>query len=172
MKDSSKNFSNQDTLYAHSNRQFYRDCDITGIVDFIFGNAAMVFKNCKIQSRQPLSNQFVTITAQGKKDPNQNTGISIQKCDISPLDKLTAPTYLGRPWKQYSTTVIMQSTIGSFLKPQGWIEWVPSVDPPATIFYDAAVSGVPATCATSVVAAAPAVVGGEKNVEQRNFGGK
>nr|GMC71028.1 pectinesterase 3 [Ipomoea batatas] len=125
----------QDTLYAHSNRQFYRDCDITGTVDFIFGNAAVVFQNCKIQPRQPLPNQFVTITAQGKKDPNQNTGISIQKCDISPLDKLTAPTYLGRPWKEYSTTVIMQSTIGSFLKPQGWIEWVPSVDPPATIFY-------------------------------------
>lgn len=125
----------QDTLYAHSNRQFYRDCDITGTIDFIFGNAAVVFQNCKIRPRQPLPNQFVTITAQGKKDPNQNTGISIQKCDISPLDKLTAPTYLGRPWKNFSTTVIMQSTIGSFLKPQGWIEWVANVDPPNSIFY-------------------------------------
>ncbi|KAJ0007245.1 hypothetical protein Pint_29452 [Pistacia integerrima] len=55
------------------------DCDITGTIDFIFGNAAVVFQNCNIQPRQPLANQFNTITAQGKKDPNQNTGISIQK---------------------------------------------------------------------------------------------
>ncbi|KAG2722496.1 hypothetical protein I3843_02G113700 [Carya illinoinensis] len=126
----------QDTLYAHSNRQFYRDCDITGTIDFIFGNAAVVFQNCNIQPRQPLRNQFNTITAQGKKDPNQNTGISIQKCFFSPLDNnLTAPTYLGRPWKVYSTTVIMQSEIGAFLNPLGWKEWVANVEPPGTIFY-------------------------------------
>ncbi|CAI9286227.1 unnamed protein product [Lactuca saligna] len=125
----------QDTLYSHSNRQFYRECDVTGTIDFIFGNAAVVYQNCKIMPRQPLPNQFVTITAQGKKDPNQNTGISIQKCDISAFDKLTAATYLGRPWKDYSTTVIMQSTIGSFLNPVGWISWVQGVDPPASIFY-------------------------------------
>lgn len=125
----------QDTLYAHSNRQFYRDCDITGTIDFIFGNAAVVFQNCNIQPRQPLSNQFNTITAQGKSDPNQNTGISIQKCTLSPFDNVTAPTYLGRPWKNYSTTVIMQSEIGSFLNPLGWVGWVSNVDPPSTILY-------------------------------------
>lgn len=125
----------QDTLYAHSNRQFYRDCDITGTIDFIFGNAAVVFQNCNIQPRQPLANQFNTITAQGKKDPNQNTGISIQKSNFSPLDNLTATTYLGRPWKEYSTTVIMQSDIGKFLHPLGWKEWVSEVEPPNTIFY-------------------------------------
>ncbi|GKB44045.1 pectinesterase 3 [Tanacetum coccineum] len=125
----------QDTLYPHSNRQFYRECDVIGTIDFIFGNAAVVFQNCKIMPRQPLKNQFVTITAQGKKDPNQNTGISIQKCDISPFDALTAPTYLGRPWKEFSTTVIMQSTIDNFLNPLGWISWVSGVDPPKSIFY-------------------------------------
>ncbi|KAL1811380.1 hypothetical protein ACET3Z_021445 [Daucus carota] len=125
----------QDTLYAHSNRQFYRDCDITGTIDFIFGNAAVVFQNCNIKPRQPMSNQFVTITAQGKKDPNQNTGISIQKCTISALDKVTAPVYLGRPWKDFSTTVIMQSSIGEFLHPLGWIEWVRGVEPPSSILY-------------------------------------
>ncbi|KAL5579675.1 hypothetical protein UlMin_012117 [Ulmus minor] len=126
----------QDTLYAHSNRQFYRDCDITGTIDFIFGNAAVVFQGCTIQPRQPLPNQFNTITAQGKKEVDQNTGISIQKCTFSAKDaNLTALTYLGRPWKEFSTTVIMQSEIGSFLNPLGWKEWVNNVDPPSTIFY-------------------------------------
>lgn len=125
----------QDTLYAHSHRQFYRDCDISGTIDFIFGNAAVVFQNCNIMPRQPMENQFVTITAQGKKDPNQNTGISIQKCTISAFDQVKAPVYLGRPWKDFSTTVIMQSTIGPFLHPLGWIEWVRNVEPPSTIVY-------------------------------------
>ncbi|GFP92502.1 pectinesterase 3 [Phtheirospermum japonicum] len=125
----------QDTLYAHSNRQFYRDCDITGTIDFIFGNSAVVFQNCNINPRQPLANQFNTITAQGRKDLNQNTGISIQRCVISPLGSVTAATYLGRPWKEYSTTIIMQSNIGGFVHPQGWIPWVQNVDPPKSIFY-------------------------------------
>lgn len=125
----------QDTLYTHSNRQFYRDCQITGTVDFIFGNAAVLFQNCSIQPRQPMQKQFNTITAQSKSDPNQNTGMSIQRCQITPFDNLTAPTYLGRPWKDYATTVIMQSYIGGFLDPLGWASWEPNVDPSRTIFY-------------------------------------
>ncbi|VVA94869.1 unnamed protein product [Arabis nemorensis] len=125
----------QDTLYPHSNRQFYRDCDVTGTIDFIFGNAAVVFQGCNIRPRQPLTNQFNTITAQGKKDSNQNTGISIQRCTISANGNVTAPTYLGRPWKEFSTTVIMQSTIGRIVRAAGWMSWVTGTDPPSSILY-------------------------------------
>ncbi|XP_027353312.1 pectinesterase 3-like [Abrus precatorius] len=125
----------QDTLYAHSNRQFYRECDITGTIDFIFGNAAVVLQNCNIMPRQPLANQFNTITAQGKTDPNQNTAIVIHKSSISALHDLQSPTYLGRPWKDYSTTVIMHSDIASFVNPAGWTSCYPNEDPPNTILY-------------------------------------
>ncbi|XP_027167376.1 pectinesterase 3-like [Coffea eugenioides] len=125
----------QDTLYSHTNRQFYSKCDIIGTVDFIFGNAAVVFQDCNILPRQPLPDQFVTITAQGKKDRNQNTGISIQSCVVTPLDNVTVPVFLGRPWKNYSTTIIMQTKIGGLLSPVGWIEWFRNVEPPSTIFY-------------------------------------
>ncbi|CAL5423471.1 unnamed protein product [Camellia sinensis] len=118
----------QDTLYAHSLRQFYRECDIYGTVDFIFGNAAAVFQNCNMYPREPLSGQFNAITAQGRTDPNQNTGISIQNCAIRAADDLassnsTVQTYLGRPWKLYSRTVYMQSFIDSLINPLGWHEW-------------------------------------------------
>ncbi|XP_011628481.1 pectinesterase 3 [Amborella trichopoda] len=124
----------QDTLYAHSQRQFYRECFISGTVDFIFGNSAVVFQNCEIQSRQPLDNQKNTITAQGKTDPEQNSGISIQGCQLTAETSLTAPTFLGRPWKPYSTTVVMKSVIGAFLNPAGWLPWVGD-SAPETIFY-------------------------------------
>lgn len=119
----------QDTLYAHSLRQFYRECDIYGTVDFIFGNAAAVFQNCNIYPRLPMSGQFNPITAQGRTDPNQNTGTSFHNCTIRAADDLassnssTQITYLGRPWKEYSRTVYMQSSMGSLINPAGWHEW-------------------------------------------------
>lgn len=118
----------QDTLYTHSLRQFYRECDIYGTVDFIFGNAAAVFQNCNLYPRLPMSGQFNAITAQGRTDPGQNTGTSIQKCNIRAADDLAASngntvTYLGRPWKQYSRTVYMQTFMDSLITPSGWSVW-------------------------------------------------
>ncbi|KAH0697239.1 hypothetical protein KY290_014689 [Solanum tuberosum] len=118
----------QDTLYTHTLRQFYRDCYITGTVDFIFGNAAVVFQNSKLAARKPMSGQKNMVTAQGREDPNQVTGTSIQNCDIIPSSDLapvkgSVKTYLGRPWKAYSRTVYMQSNIGDHIDPAGWSEW-------------------------------------------------
>ncbi|KAJ6294503.1 hypothetical protein OIU76_022554 [Salix suchowensis] len=64
----------QDTLYVHSQRQFYKECYIYGTVDFIFGNAAVVLQNCMIYARRPMAQQKNVLTAQGRSDPNQNTG--------------------------------------------------------------------------------------------------
>ncbi|KAH7536800.1 probable pectinesterase/pectinesterase inhibitor 47 [Ziziphus jujuba] len=118
----------QDTLYVHSLRQFYRECDIYGTVDFIFGNAAAVFQNCNIYARKPMANQKNAVTAQGRTDPNQNTGISIHNCTIEAAPDLAMElnstlNYLGRPWKVYSRTVFMQSYIGDLITPDGWLEW-------------------------------------------------
>ncbi|KAM3749372.1 hypothetical protein ACB098_05G179500 [Castanea mollissima] len=118
----------QDTLYAHSNRQFFRDSYITGTVDFIFGNAAVVFQNCKLVARKPMSGQANMVTAQGRTDPNQATGTSIQSCDIIASPDLepikgSIRSYLGRPWKEYSRTVVMQSYISDHIDPTGWSVW-------------------------------------------------
>ncbi|XP_078149069.1 plant invertase/pectin methylesterase inhibitor superfamily [Carex rostrata] len=109
----------QDTLYAHSLRQFYRDCNIYGTVDIIFGNGLVVVQHSNIYNRIPLPGQQVTITAQGRKDPNQDTGFSMQDCFVD----ATYPTYLGRPWKPYSRTVFMQSYLGPQVAPAGWLVW-------------------------------------------------
>ncbi|KAF8413331.1 hypothetical protein HHK36_001310 [Tetracentron sinense] len=118
----------QDTLYVHSQRQFFRECAVYGTVDFIFGNAAVVFQNCSLYSRKPMALQKNTVTAQNRKDPNQNTGISIHNCRILAAPDLEASkgnfsTYLGRPWKMYSRTVYMQTFIGDHIHPRGWLEW-------------------------------------------------
>jgi pectinesterase len=61
----------QDTLYVHCWRQFFRDCTITGTVDFIFGNSGAVFQNCDIYVNLPGDQQKNTVTASGKKLINQ-----------------------------------------------------------------------------------------------------
>nr|GMD65083.1 pectinesterase 2-like [Ipomoea batatas] len=117
----------QDTLYVYSDRQFYRECDIYGTVDFIFGNAAVVFQNCNIYARNP-PNKINTITAQGRSDPNQNTGISIHNSKVTAASDLkgssgSVKTYLGRPWKQYSRTVFMKTFLDGLIDPAGWYPW-------------------------------------------------
>ncbi|KAF3779349.1 Pectinesterase 3 [Nymphaea thermarum] len=129
----------QDTLYVHSLRQFYRDCQIYGTVDFIFGNAAVVFQGCSIYARRPNPSQSNTFTAQGRQDPNQNTGISIQNCKLAAASDLAAvqsnfKTYLGRPWQAYSRTVVMQSQIDGLVDPAGWLPWSGSFAL-STLFY-------------------------------------
>ncbi|KAK4267128.1 hypothetical protein QN277_023953 [Acacia crassicarpa] len=118
----------QDSLYVHSNRQFFVSCLIAGTVDFIFGNSAAVLQNCDIHARRPNSGQRNMVTAQGRVDPNQNTGIVIQNCRIGATQDLLAvkgsfETYLGRPWKEYSRTVIMKSEISDVIHPSGWFPW-------------------------------------------------
>ncbi|KAK7363363.1 hypothetical protein VNO77_05503 [Canavalia gladiata] len=121
-------FGFQDSLYTHTMRQFFRECRITGTVDFIFGDATAMFQNCIIQAKKGLPNQKNTVTAQGRKDPNEPTGFSFQFCNITADSDLapsvsTTQTYLGRPWKTYSRTVFMQSYMSNVIRAEGWLEW-------------------------------------------------
>ncbi|XP_076908868.1 putative pectinesterase/pectinesterase inhibitor 60 [Bidens hawaiensis] len=118
----------QDTLFVLSQRQFYKLCYVYGTIDFIFGNAAVVFQNCMILARRPLYGQANMITAQGRGDPFQNTGISIHNSRVMAAPDLkpvvgSVRTYLGRPWQEYSRAVYLKTFIDSHVNPQGWSPW-------------------------------------------------
>ncbi|KAK2429033.1 pectinesterase [Trifolium repens] len=130
----------QDTLMTHAQRQFYRQCYIYGTVDFIFGNAAVVFQNCNIFARKPLDGQANMITAQGRGDPFQNTGISFHNCqiraasDLKPVvDKYN--TFLGRPWQQYSRVMVMKTFMDTLVSPLGWSPWGDTDFAQDTLYY-------------------------------------
>nr|GMC64466.1 probable pectinesterase/pectinesterase inhibitor 46 [Ipomoea batatas] len=125
----------QDTLLAHAYRQFFRHCHIYGTVDFIFGDAAAVFQDCNILPRRPLPGQQNIITAQGKTDSRGASGFSIQDCKLYPAENLAgATTFLGRPWKTYSTTVFIRTYMGSFIHPKGWVPFRGTMAPDS-IYY-------------------------------------
>ncbi|CAL9027455.1 unnamed protein product [Prunus brigantina] len=118
----------QDTVYAPTHQQFYKCCVISGTVDFIFGDAAAMFQNCLIYVRKPMENRQNIVTARGRTDKQENTGIVLQNCKIMP-DKDLEPvksqfkTYLGRPWKEFSRTIVMESTTEDLIHPDGWTTW-------------------------------------------------
>eukprot|EP01018_Ginkgo_biloba_P009531 Gb_26242 [translate_table: standard] len=62
----------------------------------------VALRRCVVLARKSLDNQKITITAQGRKDSNQNTDISIHaynvtvSLDLVPL-KNSTQVYLGRP---------------------------------------------------------------------------
>lgn len=112
----------QDTLFSHSLRQFYRECQITGTVDFIFGSGTSIFQECQIIAREGIPSQQNAITAHGRANPD-SSGFSIQYCYISAEPNVTNPTYLGRPWKKFSRTIIMESYLSDAIRPEGWLEW-------------------------------------------------
>ncbi|KAK4744700.1 hypothetical protein SAY87_011012 [Trapa incisa] len=117
----------QDTLYTHTLRQYYRDCVVSGTIDFVFGDAAAVFQNCTFLVRKPMDNQNCIVTAQGRKERRQPSAIVLQNCRILPhktyVSNGTTKSYLGRPWKEYSRTLIIESYIDGIIDPEGWMPW-------------------------------------------------
>lgn len=127
---------NQDTLYAHALRQFYKSCKIQGNVDFIFGNSASIFQDCLILIRprqlQPEKGEKNAVTAHGRTDPAQSTGFVFQNCVVNGTDDYMALYYknpkvhknfLGRPWKEYSRTVFIECNLEALFAADGWLPW-------------------------------------------------
>jgi pectin methylesterase-like acyl-CoA thioesterase len=119
----------QDTLYAHSKAQFYRNCVISGTIDFVFGDAAAVFQNCVLLLRRPMDNQQNIATAQGRADGRESTGFVFQYCrftaEAALRDASRPPirSYLARPWREYSRTLIMECDIPAFIDKAGYLPW-------------------------------------------------
>lgn len=118
----------QSTLFAHVHRQYYRECSVSGTIDFIFGDASAIFQDCTVVLKKPLDNQACTITAQGRDEKRSTTGIVLQNCSITADPEFAASTtpisaYLGRPWKLFSRTVIVNTNIDGIISPQGWTPW-------------------------------------------------
>ncbi|CAN7005187.1 hypothetical protein BRARA_C00390 [Brassica rapa] len=127
---------NQDTLYAHGLRQFYKSCRIQGNVDFIFGNSASVFQDCEIliapRQVNPEKGEKNAVTAQGRIDPSQSTGFVFLNCLINGTEEYMKlykanpkvhKNFLGRPWKDYSRTVFIGCNMEALITPDGWLPW-------------------------------------------------
>ena len=109
----------QDTLYAKNGRQYYENCYIEGHVDFIFGQAAAVFDNCRIHSK---GDGYITAPMRFAAD--EPSGFVFLKSTLT-SENTSKGIYLGRPWRDYGRTVFINTKMDAAIRPEGWHHWEP-----------------------------------------------
>lgn len=100
---------------------YYSNCYIEGDVDFIFGGATAYFEECEIRSlcRGADPDGFITAASTPEGRPY---GYVFNKCRFT-SDCAPETIYLGRPWRNFAKTVIMNSELGAHIKKEGWHDW-------------------------------------------------
>lgn len=113
-------------------RHYYKNCLIRGDIDFIFGSATAFFKGCEIFS-QDIGKEINGYATAASTPEGQEYGYVFQNCRFTgncPPES----AYLGRPWRNYAKTVILNSEIGEHICREGWHDWG-KTEARATVFY-------------------------------------
>ncbi len=106
----------QDTLFANSGRQYYRNNYIQGSVDYIFGDATAVFENSHLNNIAGGS-----ITAQSRTSSSETTGYVFINDSITGTPANS--TILGRPWRAYARVVFLTCAMANDITAVGWNDW-------------------------------------------------
>lgn len=88
----------QDTLFVNAGTQYYRDCQIAGEVDFIFGTGQAVFDRCDIVSLDrgsPTNNGYLHYRGEYIDRETVRFDCRLLKGSEKMADRSVA---LGRPW--------------------------------------------------------------------------
>lgn len=107
-------------------RHTYRRCRIEGDVDFIFGGAAAWFEDCDIVSvdgwskDEPHEGGYATAASTPE---GQKYGYVFHHCRFLGEGVKDGSIYLGRPWREWAKTVLIDCEIGAHIRPEGWHDW-------------------------------------------------
>lgn len=109
-------------------RHYYKDCYICGDIDFIFGSATAYFENCTIESLyrslEPSSKDNTQGYATAASTPEgQEYGYVFSHCRFTTDCCPEGSVYLGRPWRDYAKTVLLNCELGSHIHPAGFHDW-------------------------------------------------
>jgi pectinesterase len=105
----------QDTILLNRGRQYFEDCYIAGHVDFIFGAATAWFEHCHIHC---LRNGYISAASTYDYQP---FGFVFSHCRITGEPEVQ--TYLGRPWRDFSNVIYLDSEMSNVVRPEGWQNW-------------------------------------------------
>lgn len=109
----------QDTLYTPGcGRQYYDSCYIEGTVDFIFGSATAVFRNCTLHSIDR-HNGYITAASTGEDQPFGYVFLDCRLTSSAPPETVS----LGRPWRPYGSVIFVGTWMDRHIRPAGWDNW-------------------------------------------------
>lgn len=112
-------------------RQYYKDCYICGDIDFIFGSATAYFEACtieslghsRIQENITSVNQPEGYVTAASTPAGQEYGYVFSCCRFVSSDCPPGSVYLGRPWRDYAKTVLIDCALGAHIHPAGFHDW-------------------------------------------------
>jgi len=105
----------QDTILLLQGRQYFEDCAITGVTDFIFGAATAFFQHCDIHC---LANGYITAASTPQDHPY---GFVFANCFIDAAPGVK--TFLGRPWRPFASVTYLSTRMSDAIPPEGWHAW-------------------------------------------------
>ena len=106
----------QDTIFLNRGRHYFIGCYIAGHVDFIFGGATAFFERCHIHC---LKDGYITAASTPDYQP---FGFVFSHCKITG-DAPAVKTYLGRPWRAFSSVMYLNTSMSEVVRPEGWHNW-------------------------------------------------
>ena len=106
----------QDTILLNRGRQYFENCYIEGHVDFIFGAATAFFERCHLHC---LKDGYITAAS---TPDNQPFGFVFSNCKITGAAP-EVKTYLGRPWRAFSSAIFLNTEMSDVVRPTGWHNW-------------------------------------------------
>ena len=102
-------------------RHCYRRCYIEGDIDFIFGGATAYFEDCEFFSKY-IGREINGYVTAASTPEGQEYGYVMKSCRFTgncPPNSV----YLGRPWRDYAKTVLIDCFIGEHIRAEGWNDW-------------------------------------------------
>jgi pectinesterase len=98
-------------------RQYFRDCEITGHVDFIYAAGTAVFDRCHIHC---LADGYITAASTPETTPY---GFVFLDCKITTAPGVERGVYLGRPWRPQAAVAFIRCDMQGKILPEGWHNW-------------------------------------------------
>ena len=116
------------------NRQYFEDCYIEGDVDFIFGGATAIFKNCEILGldRGKEINGYYTAACTAE---NLKFGYVFMDCKFTTDSAKDETYFLGRPWREFAKTVFLNCHMGGHMHRSGFSKWKNFEERSETCYY-------------------------------------
>lgn len=113
----------EENLPRRKSIQYYENCHISGTVDYIFGSADVLFKNCTLSVHDTQTECYITAPS----TPSNGTGYIFDSCKIQKAEDYNIQqhknVYLGRPWRKYAKCCWINCDFGEIICQQAWDNW-------------------------------------------------
>lgn len=102
-------------------RYLFKNCDIKGSIDYVFGGGSALFENCKFLNVSSVMSNENYLCAPCT-DKNKKYGFVFYKCRIISQNNIKK-FFLARPWRKYAKAYFIDCQVDKSLDVRLWSEW-------------------------------------------------